>query len=723
MKNKNPLKNRKKITILLFFVTLITFMVFVGRFTYIMVKGEINGENLSQNVNDLYTRSSVLEANRGAIYDMGGNPIAMDATSYSLIAVLTDKWSNTPEKPQHVVNKQKTAKALAKHISMSEADILKKLNQKDLSQVEFGSAGKKLTYDIKSAIEEEKLPGIIFNETPTRLYPNGIFASHIVGYAELPTDKDGEINEGSSNTDLVGLMGIEQAYNDILTGKDGSIEYQKDSFGYVLPNSSVKSTDPVDGKDIYLTLDKRMQVYLESVMTEVNDEYNPVGMTATLMNPETGAIIAASQRPSFNGTTKEGIGDLWQNLLVENTFEPGSTMKVLTRAAAINEGVFNPNETYMSGSKKIEDKIVYDHNVNGWGQISYLEGLERSSNVAFINLMEKMGTEKWKMYLDKYGIGKSTSTGLPNEQKGSNPYKWPLEKASTSYGQGVTVTVVQMMQAFSAIANEGKMVKPQFISKMVDPLTGKETLVNPEIVDEPISKETADQALNYLKQVVYSENGTGQGYKIEGYEIAAKTGTSQIVNPDTKNYYKGGNNYIYSVVGMAPADDPKVILYVTVQQPSIKDPSVIGSDVVKEIFNPVMKRALEYQHLTDESQDVNQVEMPKVTGLSKIDAVGKLDETKLDVTIIGNGDTIVQQLPLPQKIIIKNQRIILMTNGAMTMPNMSGWSKNDVLKVSEITGIKFTFEGEGYVVEQSLIPQANMQNEENIIVTLASPQE
>ena len=145
MKNKNPLKNRKKITILLFFVTLITFMVFVGRFTYIMVKGEINGENLSQNVNDLYTRSSVLEANRGAIYDMGGNPIAMDATSYSLIAVLTDKWSNTPEKPQHVVNKQKTAKALAKHISMSEADIFKKLNQKDLSQVEFGSAGKKLT--------------------------------------------------------------------------------------------------------------------------------------------------------------------------------------------------------------------------------------------------------------------------------------------------------------------------------------------------------------------------------------------------------------------------------------------------------------------------------------------------------------------------------------------------------------------------------------------------
>lgn len=300
-----------------------------------------------------------------------------------------------------------------------------------------------------------------------------------------------------------------------------------------------------------------------------------------------------------------------------------------------------------------------------------------------------------------------------------------LEKANTSFGQGLTVTVVQMMQAYSAVANEGKMMKPQFISKIVDPLTGKETVFDPEIVDEPISKEAADQALNYLKEVVYSENGTGQGYKIEGHKIAAKTGTAQIVNPDTKEYYSGGNNYVYSVVGMAPADDPKVVLYVTVQQPTIKDSSVIGSDVVKAVFNPVMKRALEYQHLTDESknQDVNQVEMPKVTDLTKEGALEKLDELKLNVTVIGNGDTIVQQLPVSQKIIIEDQRIMLMTNGAMTMPDMAGWSKNDVLKVSEITGIKFTFKGEGYVVEQSLMPQVNMQNEETITVTLASPQE
>ncbi|MEG0288427.1 MAG: penicillin-binding protein [Carnobacterium sp.] len=725
MTNRNPLKNRKKIAILLFFGTLLLFLVFVGRFTYIMVKGEINGENLSQNVNNLYTRSSVLEANRGTIYDIGGNSIAMDATSYSLVAILTDKWSNDPKEPQHVKDKQKTAAALSKHIAMSEADIFKTLNQKDLSQVEFGSAGKKLSYDIKSAIEEEDLPGIIFEETPTRLYPNGTFASHLVGYAELPTDKNGETKEGTLSTDLTGLMGVEQAYNDVLTGTDGSIKYQKDSFGYVLPNSTVETTDSVDGKDIYLTLDKRMQVYLESVMTEVNDKFNPVGMTATLMDPETGAIIAASQRPSFNATTKEGIGQLWQNLLVEDTFEPGSTLKVLTLAAAINEGVFDPNATYMSGAKKIEGGVVHDHNVNGWGQISYLEGLERSSNVAFVNLMEKMGEDTWKEYLDNFGMGKTTASGLPNEQSGSNPYEWPLEKANTSFGQGLTVTVFQMMQAYSAVANEGKMMKPQYISKIVDPATGKETTFEPEVVSEPISKNSADQALNYLKEVVYGENGTGQGYQIDGYEIAAKTGTAQIVNPDTKQYYSGGSNYVYSVVGMAPADDPKVVLYVTVQQPTITDSSLVGGDVVQAVFNPVMKRALEYQHLDSDSEveDPNQVVMPKVTGVSKEEALKSLEEAQLDVTIVGNGDTIVQQLPLPEESSIKNQRAILMTNGAMTMPDMTGWSKNDVLKVSEITGIEFAFEGEGYVVEQSLTPQANMQGEEQIKITLASPQE
>lgn len=721
MNNKNPLKNRKKIVILLFFGTIALLIFFAGRIAFIMVKGEVNGENLSQNLNNLYTRSSVLEANRGTIYDVGGESVALDATSYSLVAVLTDEWSN-PDEPQHVTDKEKTAELLEKYIPMSKKDILAILNQKDLNQVEFGEAGKNLSFDTKKSIEEEKLPGVVFEETPTRLYPNGVFASHLVGYAALPFGEEDE--EEVSSTDLTGMMGIELAYDDILKGTDGKTIYQKDSFGYVIPNSEVATTEPVNGDDIYLTIDKRMQVYMENIMSDIDEKYNSAMVTATLINPETGAIIATSQRPTFNGTTKVGIDQLWQNLLVENTFEPGSTMKILTLAAAVSEGVFDPNAYYESGVKMIGNEAIHDHNPEGWGTISYLEGLARSSNVAFANLMEKMSPETWKEYMDAFGLGQTTNSGLANEAKGSIGFNYPLEQANTAFGQGLTVTAVQMLQAFTAVANDGQMMKPQYISKYVDSDTGKETTVEPEVVGEPITEEVAHQTLEYLKEVVYNENGTGVDYQIDGYEIAAKTGTAEIVNPETKQYYSGGTDYIYSVAAMAPADDPKVILYITVQQPEIEDGSTTGSGVVKEIYHPIMKRALEYLSLGEkEDAETNTVEMPKVTGMVKEEALKSLEDTQLNVTVVGNGDTIVQQLPLPNETTIENQRIVLMTNGAMTMPDMMGWSKNDVLKVSEITGLEFVFEGEGYVVSQNLEPNTNMNSADKITIKLETPQE
>lgn len=721
MKKRSPLKNRKTTAILLFFATLLIFLVFAGRFTYIMVKGEVNGENLATNVNDLYTRSSVLEANRGTIYDVGGDPVAVDATSYSLYAVLTDAWSNNEKDPQHVVDKEKTAETLSQYISMSKEEILQTLNQ-DLAQVEFGAAGKNLSYDIKSDIEAADLPGIFFEETPTRLYPNGVFASHLVGVAQLPTNEDGE---KETSEEMVGLMGVEQAYNDLLTGTDGKLKYQKDSFGYALPNQEPEVIEPTNGMDIHLTLDKRMQVLLESVMTEVDDKYNPKAMTATLMNPKTGEIIATSQRPTFNGTTKEGIDDLWMNLLVEYMYEPGSTFKALTLAAAVNEGIFNPNAYFESGMIEVTGEPIYDVNRNGWGTITYLEGVARSSNVSFVKLVDQMGTDTWKNYMDAFGIAQTTNSGLPNESSGANHYKRPLDQANTAFGQGVNVTVMQMLQAFTAIANDGKMMKPHFIEKIVDPDTGEETIIEPEQVGTPISEETADQTLEYLKEVVYEDYGTGTEYAIDGYEIAAKTGTAQIYDAETGSYANGGNNYLYSVVGMAPADDPELVMYITMERPTITDYTVAPSDILAEVFKPVMKRGLEYLHMDNTKAEAmdNQMLMPKVTSEPMNEGLKKIEEMETNVTVVGNGDTIVQQLPLADEPIIAGQRVILLTNGAMTMPDMTGWSGNDVLKVSEITGIEFNLDGEGYVVQQSLAPNANMQGEAEINITLETPQE
>ncbi|WP_035445086.1 penicillin-binding protein [Atopococcus tabaci] len=715
MNRKNPLRNRKNFTIILFVVNVVLFLIFAGRFSYIMVKGEVGGENLIHNVNNLYTRSSVLQAERGTIYDSGGAPIAMDASSYKLIAVLTDAWSENAKEPQHVVDKEKTAHVLSQYIAMSEEDILQRLSRDGLAQVEFGTAGNNLSYDTMSKIEAEDLPGIIFEEKQTRLYPNGVFASHLVGLAQ-----PGEDEEREPSSELSGIMGIELAYDDVLKGTDGQLEYKKDRFGYAIPGEDANVKEPQDGKDIYLTLDKSLQVFLETVMSQVQEEHSPTAMTATLMDAETGEILAASQRPTFNATTKENINQTWQNLLVEYTFEPGSTMKVMTLAAAVEEGVFNPNEYYESGSVEVGGGVVHDVKREGWGTISYLEGVARSSNVAFVNLVERMGYDTWKSYLDEFGFSQKTNIGLVNENAGSNPYAWPLQKANTSFGQGITVTVSQMMQAFSAVANDGEMVKPRFIDKIVDPETGEETVFEKEVVGKPISKEAADLALDYLKEPVYSEHGTANKYQIDGYEIAAKTGTAQMVDPETGQYLSGGTNYIYSAVGMAPADDPKLILYVTVQQPKLGNGITHGSSVVPKVLNPVMKWALDYKRMGENESvtEVERIEMPKVTEMSVDEARSALTEKGMDVAVVGTGDTIVQQFPYADVLTFPNEKAVLMTNGAMAMPDLTGWSKNDALKVAELTGIEFVFEGEGYVTAQSIPPGGNMQSEEQITLTL-----
>ncbi|API89147.1 penicillin-binding protein [Marinilactibacillus sp. 15R] len=701
----NPFRNRKIIAVFLYLACFIMFGFVALRFSWIMVKGEINGEDLLQNIDNLYTRNTVLQANRGTIYDKNGNPIAMDASSYKLVAILTDEWSS-PTRPQHVQEPEKVAKVLTKYISMSEEEVLEKLT-KNSSQVEFGAAGNNLSYDIVSQIQEElekeNLTGITFQDKKTRLYPNGTFASHTIGLAQVQSDDESD----EAYQQLKGIMGLEQTYDDILKGTNGTIEYQKDPYGYVVPGEEEIREEAVDGSDLYLTLDRRLQVLLENVMEEVDEEHTPENMTATLMNAKTGEILATSQRPSFNATTKEGIDQSWQNLLVEYAFEPGSTMKVMTLAASIQEGTFHPDSYYMSGEISVAGGTVHDFNPDGWGSITYLEGLARSSNVAFVHQVEEMGYDTWKKYLDNYGFGEAVGMNLPNEYSGSNKYEWPLEKVNTAFGQGLSVTPVQMLRAFSAIANEGNMVKPYLVDHITNKTTNEVTQFEPEYTESLISKETAQKTLQYLTETVNNEHGTAKGYKIDGYEIAAKTGTAQLYNPDTKQYYSGGGNYIYSVVGMAPADDPDVILYVTVQQPDFNGASQ-GSEVVQKIFNPVMKRALEYMDAEDgDSTEIVQNEMmPNLIDSNTSEAVTEIQSKSLSTSIIGTGDKIVQQFPLEGSTLYDGQKTILLTNGAMTLPDMSGWSRSDAMKVSEMTGVEFEFEGEGYVSEQELAPNS-----------------
>ncbi|WP_244244552.1 penicillin-binding transpeptidase domain-containing protein [Marinilactibacillus kalidii] len=716
IKATNPLRNRKIIAVFLYMACFILFGFVALRFSWIMVKGEVNGENLIKNIDHLYTRNTVIQANRGTIYDKNGNPVAMDANTYKMVAILTDQWSS-PTRPQHVQEPEKVAAVLAEHISMSKKDILNRLTL-DQNQVEFSSAGNNLSFDIVSQIQEElddqELTGITFEDKKTRLYPNGVFASHTVGLAQTSAEEDDQ--------QLKGIMGIEQTYDDLLSGVNGSVEYQKDRYGYVIPGQDEKRVEAVNGSDIYMTLDRRLQVVLENAMEQVEEEHDPERMTATLMNAKTGEILATSQRPSFNATTKEGIDQTWQNLLVEYAYEPGSTMKAMTLAAAVQEGTFQPENTYKSGRISVAGGTVSDFNPDGWGQITYLEGLARSSNVAFVHQIEKMGVDTWKKYLDGFGFGQPVGMNLPNEYSGSNLYAGALQKINTSFGQGISVTPVQMLRAFSAIANEGKMVKPRLIDRIVNKETGEETKVESEYTESPISKETAEQTLQYLTEPVTNEHGSAQGYKIDGYDIAAKTGTAQLINPETNKYYAGNGNYIYSVVGMAPVDDPEVILYVTVQQPKFNG-ATQGSEIVQKIFNPVMKRALEYIDAAGEEskQKDETATMPNLVDMNIADALDLTKEDGIENAVIGSGEKVVQQFPSNESTLYDNQRVILLTNGAMTLPDMTGWSRSDAMKVAEMTGVVFSFDGEGYVSSQSLEPNAFIEAGTEVDLTLTPP--
>lgn len=687
------------------------------RFSQIMVHGEIDGEDLRQNVENLYTSNHTLQADRGTIYDRHGNPLAIDATSYNMLAVLTDKWS-TPQNPQHVQDKEAIANVLAKHINLDEEDVLAFLN-KEVDQVEFGSAGRNLSYHttshIKAELNDRDLKGIIFEEKKKRLYPNGTFASHTVGLAQYPNS-----DEVTENKQLVGVMGLENSFNELLTGINGERTFQKDSLGYLVPRLENHEIEPQDGGDLYLSFDHKLQVHLESILNVVQEENKPKALTATVINPKNGEIIASAQRPSFNATTLENIDASWQNLLTEYTFEPGSTMKVITLAAAIQEGVFNPNKYIETGTIRIHGEAVRDHNNSGWGWISYIEGLSRSSNVLMVELIEAMGHDVWKEYLDAFGFGQVTGVSLPSEQPGNNPYGSMIQKVNTGFGQGISVTPIQMLQAFTAIANDGEMMKPKFLNKTVDAETGTETIFEPEVASHPITAETAKQTLSYLKQATEMEEAVAKKYRIEGQSIAAKTGTAQIYDAELNRY--SSSKYVYSVTVAFPAEDPEYLVYITVQEPELTSDANSGSGVVQKIYHPLMNRIIDFNENTANQatgENIQYVETPSYLDMGVQEAQSTIKESGIDYALIGTGAEVVQQLPYPDTPLFEEQQIILMTSGAATIPDLTNWSRNDAMKVAELTGVNMVFSGEGYVVSQSLAPGSYMDPGEEIQIMLS----
>ena len=613
-KSLTPAGNRKKVGVILFYASIAVFVLISLRFVYIITVGKVGSQSLDSERQKIYQGSSVIKAKRGTIFDRNGLPLAEDATSYSLYAELDKNYKgiNNVELFVHDKDHDKIADILNKYTGIDKKLVLEQLTPKKnkdgklITNVEFGSKGKNLSLETRNNIEEalkkENITGIYFKEHPDRLYPNGKFASYFIGYAQ-PEDTDKENSKLSGKNGL----GIENTYDNVLKGEDGFKYYQKDSKGNELPGTEVIDKKAKDGQDIYTTLDTNLQTRLEDVMDSVNEKAKPEDMTAILMDAKTGDILAASQRPTFDPQTKEGLykekgqpDPVWENLLVQRPFEPGSTMKVFTVAAAIDSGKFPYNETFTSGRTQLYDATISDWVPAGKGQLTYRQALAWSSNVGMVNLEQKMGSI-WPEYLERFGFGHSTDFGLPLEATGSISDKNPVDMAMTAFGQAISVTNMQMMQAYTAITNEGKMLKPRYIKKIVDK-DGKEKEIKTEVVGEPIKAATAKTVLEYMQDTVNDEiYGTGYGiYNIDGVNVSAKTGTAQIF--ENGQLLTGANDYIYSVVQIAPTENPEYIMYVTMKKPVITGEFGSPSELISEISNGMLKHAFKVDTTTDKGE-------------------------------------------------------------------------------------------------------------------------
>ena len=701
-------RNKVKYSKIVILVSLLLFVFIILRALQLALSPEVDGINLKKLASKRTTKTEKLPAQRGSIYSYNLDVLAQNVSSYKLIAYLDSKRTTNKKNPQHVVDKEKTAKLLAPILGMSEEEILNKLN-KDAYQTEFGSKGKGLNELTKNKIEELELPGLDFIESYKRYYPKGDFASYTIGYAKT------EVNDEENSENIVGEMGIEKYYDKILKGEDGYVTYQKDLKGYKIADTNEVRKDATQGKDIYLTIDSNIQFFVEQALTTAKNTYGFEWFHITILNAKTGAVLATATSPSFDPNTKNITNYL--DYMVSSPYEPGSTMKTFTYMAAMENGVYNGSETYKSGVYQASDGTeIGDWNRNGWGTITYDKGYAMSSNVGVINLINRhMSSIMLRKYFKKLGFGRKTGISLPNEDAGSLNFKYETEIYNAGFGQGITTTPVQNVKALTPLTNDGILLSPYIVEKIVDPDT-KEVILKNKIteVERVASTQTVQKMIQLMDDCVNGVGNTGSGYRIDSGQLIGKTGTAQIAKENGSGYQEGTENVISSFAGIYPKDDPQIIIYASVKKPTNGSQKPI-SNAVKEIVNNISK------YYGNEEENTNKVivkdyKLPSFVN-KKIETVkNTLSMNGINYQVIGNGDKVIKQYPEKKEVITNKDTVYLITNGNVGVPSVINLSSKVAKNILELLGIKVNLDGVGYVVEQS-VPEST-QITDNMEITL-----
>lgn len=683
--------NKNKMINIFICIALFCFAILTYRLSVLALKEEIDGVNLKEFADNRSVVSTTIKASRGDIFDINGKYLAQNVSSYTLIAYLDPIRSEGEDELYHVKDKEKTAKGLATVINMKYEDILDILKQEGLYQVEFGFAGKGLTELEKEKIEKLKLPGVDFIEDEKRYYPNGNFASYTLGYAK----KDEEGN-------IAGEMGLEMLLNDVLAGTDGNTTYQKDLNGYKIAGTKDITTPAVDGSDVYLTIDSNIQLFVEQAIKDAYKKYPSEWMTIVVAEAKTGRILASSQYPSFDPNTLDI--DNWINLSVGEPYEPGSIMKIYTYMAAMEAGTYEGEKTFVSGKYVTDDGTkIYDWDKNGFGTITYDQGFHASSNVGVINIVNNFIDKKiMEDYFKKMGFGEKTGITLAGEEKGKIKFTYQTEIYNAAFGQGITTTPMQHIQALTAIANDGVMLQPYIVDKVVSEdgevvFAGKRT--EKSVV---ATHETAEKVKELMYDTVHNTwyAATATDYKVDGYDLIGKTGTAQLVNPNTGAYYTSDYYTIKSFVGMWPKEEPEVIIYA-----SVKKPQNASSKSLTTSVKSIVKNVSKYLNIfnTKEEKEMENYTVDNYLN-KKVDLVIKdLNSKNIKTLVLGNGNKIVDQYPSKNSVVDSNERIILLTNdNNYTMPDIKNFSKKDVRAVCNLLDLKCNYEGYGYVNSYSI---------------------
>lgn len=568
------IKKSKERSLLIGLLWLLCLVVLIFRLFWLQT---FNHDELLAQAKEEWIKSEKIKPKRGSIYDRTkGQPLAWEVDAYYFVAD-TSK----------VKDVKGTANVLSPILGIDRDVLIRKLSVKDGS-VELRDKGKykypeNVYRQVVALREKGKIHGIYAFSTTMRQYTRST-AAHLLGFV---------------NVDGKAVGGVEQVYDKLLCGEAGYVKYLKAKNGMMISDTPDKNQPPQQGKDLVLTIDSQIQSQVDLELEEAIKNYQAKGGTAIVADPHTGEILAMASRPTFDSNSYASTlnDENRTNRAIESQFEPGSTFKIVTLAAAIEEGIFNANKTFQSGAINIAGQIIRDWNGTGWGEISFREGVKQSSNVAFVLLGKALGPKKLADYIDRFGFGKITErfgkkTGidLPAEARGVffGRDLYPAELAATSFGQGVSVTPIQQVAAISAVANGGKWIKPHVLKEVWEPqLKRKVKEVKPES-KRIIQESTAKKARELLREVVRS--GTGTKADLAGYRVAGKTGTAQKPDPTGNGYLKG--KHMVSFIGFAPYDHPDLVVYVAIDEPFVEGGEASGGTVAAPVAKSILEKAL-----------------------------------------------------------------------------------------------------------------------------------